>query len=326
MPSPTFVPPPTFTPPTAAPGATAPVPAAPSGTASYVPQKIRFPKWLHVADALLAVAAVGLGFVLYRAYTEQLDLDKKLEAQERAVLAQINREEEPIESEDPLPGKRFLIFRNSRNELMAAIVDAPDDAVVTWNKGITIDKRDSECAQFQMKKDGTWKSLGNFGHITEYAKEIIAGNTAVVDKNGETVFEPTMCYHNHFYQLFTKSAPWSVAKSACESNGGTLATIAGKNEQAFVSQIVGSSYVWIGGTADPRKPAKWTWGDADEPMDYTAWADGEPAEGNRMVLTDGMWIAEDESAISVDGYLCEWDVNQLTAQFEQLASGKSTKK
>ncbi|MBP0989292.1 MAG: hypothetical protein J6S92_13595, partial [Oscillospiraceae bacterium] len=83
---------------------------------------------------------------------------------------------------------------------------------------------------------------------------------------------------------------------------------------------------WIGGTARPKKPNMWTWGDADEPMDYTAWADGEPADGNRMVLADGVWLAEDESAAAVDGYLCEWNVRQLTAQFEQLANGKSTKK
>ncbi|MBR5371165.1 MAG: C-type lectin domain-containing protein [Oscillospiraceae bacterium] len=319
-----FTPPPSsggFTPPP--PPASAPAfgpPPAGGYVENYVPNKIKFPKWLRAADVFLVIAAVGTGFLLYNAYSQRVEQNRLAEAAERAAQMQATSEKTTyITSEIPFPGKRFLIFRNSRNELMAAVVDAPNDARITWDKGITIDKRDSEVAQFQMKKDGTWKSLGNFGHLTEYAKELVAGNTKVYDKDGNIVFEATMCKNQHFYQLYEESVPWSAAKSACEANGGHLVSITNLNEQAFVAQIANARYLWTGGCLDTKNTDKWYWAGTDERFIFLNWSEGQPAAGgDRLVLGAEGWQAVKSSGMKTEGYLCEWNADDLMETFEAL--------
>ena len=321
-----FTPPPSGgrfagSPPPPAPGMPAgfaPPPAAGSAE-NYVPTKIRFPKWLHVADVFLVIAAVCSGFLLYKAYGQRTEANRHAEAAARAAAKLDQPASTYIALEILYPEKRFLLFKNSRNELMAAVVDAPSDAVVTWNKGITIDKKTSEVSQFQMRKDGTWKYLGEFGHLTEYAKEIVAGNTNVADKNGKIVFEPSMCVGGSWYRLYEDSVPWTMAQSACETLGGHLVTVTSRKEQDFITQMAEDKYLWMGGTYNAKKH-QWRWMTDDEPMEFTAWDGAKPdgMETDRMILADGAWLSMNESEMNLNGYLCEWDARQLLHQFEEL--------
>ena len=309
-----------FTPP---PPAAAPVfgpPSAGGYVENYVPNKIKFPKWLRVADVFLAAAAVCAGFLLYHAYSQRLDQNRIAEAAERAAKMQETSEKITyIASEIPFSGKRFLMFRNSRNELMAAVVEAPDDARITWNNGITIDKRSGEVAQFRMKKDGTWQSLGNFGHLTEYAKELVAGNTKVYDKDGNIVFQSTMCKDRHFYQLYEESVSWSAAKNACETNGGHLVSITNMNEQSFVAQIAKEHFLWTGGCLDTKNENQWYWAGTEEKFKYLNWGTGQPAaDGDRIVLSENGWQAVKSAGWKTEGYICEWDVGDMMKLFEEL--------
>jgi len=318
--------PPPITPPPIAPGAT--VPPTVAAADNYVPTKIRFPKWLRVADVLLVIAVIGFSIVLHSKYNDQLDVNRQQAAAERAAQARaqalIDKNNADSAEGDPLPGKRFLMFRNSYNELMAAVVEAPDDAVITWNKGITIDKKTGDCAQFSRKKDGSWKSLGSFGHLTEYAKEIVAGNTDVVDKNGKIIFAADTCFQGHLYQLVDDSMTWSAAEAECEKNAGHLISITSAQEQNLAAKLAGELLCWTGGTRITNEESQeWHWAKTEESFSYTAWDGDVPAEGsgNCLALFSGKWMPAEESSRVCTSYLCEWELDEIVSEFEKLTGG-----
>jgi hypothetical protein len=83
---------------------------------------------------------------------------------------------------------------------------------------------------------------------------------------------------------------WADADSACQANGGYLATIANEEEDDFVAQggeIVAAA-CWIGLT-DQAVEGTWEWV-TGEAVNYTRWRPGQPDSQGGQDDEDGVTI------------------------------------
>ncbi len=103
--------------------------------------------------------------------------------------------------------------------------------------------------------------------------------------------------NGHFYEVVNtgSSITWTVAKSAAEQRGGSLATISSAAEDTFIQAMLADPAVWgtdnganpgqwgpwIGGWQQDQTSAPaagWTWV-TGENWSYTNWHQGEPNDG-----------------------------------------------
>lgn len=110
------------------------------------------------------------------------------------------------------------------------------------------------------------------------------------------------------YYLSDSSMTWTEGRTACESNGGHLVTIASELENQSIADVVGASKVWIGMT-DEAQEGQWVWV-TDEPVIYENWNPGEPNDngGEDYALiygslhsNNGHWNDNSDTAAQGDG-------------------------
>lgn len=115
-------------------------------------------------------------------------------------------------------------------------------------------------------------------------------------------------YKGHKFRLFTTPTTWAEAEAACKARGGHLATSTSADKNAFLTNMAGSTRVWLGGT-DEGTEGTWRWITGEE-WGYTSWGAGQPdnAGGAEHYLelnygTIGKW--NDISATANLSYICE---------------------
>ena len=132
-------------------------------------------------------------------------------------------------------------------------------------------------------------------------------------------------YGNHTYYIFEKNMTWAEAKAFCEQQGGYLATITSKEEQAFIESYVkekgyNDKRFWLGATGT-NKSWKWI---TEEKFDYTNWGKGQPDLQNQsyvvlhgyettyngsQTITVGQWDNLQDKGDSNSNniyFICEW--------------------
>jgi hypothetical protein len=99
-------------------------------------------------------------------------------------------------------------------------------------------------------------------------------------------------FGGHCYFPTSAALAWDAAKTACESTGGHLATVASSAEETAV-ESVGSGDRWIGLTRPTGSPVKadsfkWVTG---ETMSYLKWGPGQPTGAGECgaVRNGGSW-------------------------------------
>ena len=152
------------------------------------------------------------------------------------------------------------------------------------------------------------------------------------------VFNPV---NQHFYQVSSSTALWSVARTQAQSTtydgvSGYLATIATKQENDFItSRIEGATSIWIGAT-DQTTEGVWRWVTGPEGLEdgglgrqfwqgaangtaisYASWSpgyepnDGAGTGGQDYALTNwgsaGLW--DDQNGVTSLKYLIEYSQN-----------------
>ena len=69
---------------------------------------------------------------------------------------------------------------------------------------------------------------------------------------------------------------WDGAENFCQNEGGHLASVTNKEDQAYMLDRVGPTPVWIGAT-DRKGKESWEWSDCNL-VNFTGWASGEPSK------------------------------------------------
>jgi hypothetical protein len=119
-------------------------------------------------------------------------------------------------------------------------------------------------------------------------------------------------YKGNYYKVYAEGVPHSVAQKQCEMMGGHLARIQNPGEQRLLARLIANGKrkgYWLDGS-DAEKEGVWKFSN-DFPMNYFAWAVGEPNNGynceNRLELyQSGSW--NDTLGGKRDrGFICEWD-------------------
>ena len=107
-------------------------------------------------------------------------------------------------------------------------------------------------------------------------------------------------------QHFIKKVSWQKAEEFCQQKGGHLASIASKEEQEELVNLVGDRFFWLGGS-DAQREGQWTWNDGTPwKMDY--WNQSEPngrGGENCLAILKEAWTDRDcENKNTLDGFVC----------------------
>ncbi|XP_044065173.1 C-type mannose receptor 2-like isoform X2 [Siniperca chuatsi] len=110
--------------------------------------------------------------------------------------------------------------------------------------------------------------------------------------------KPSVCYSDNGdpnYLIVDKQMNWADAKTSCEENGLTLATIPdGKTNSEIQKQLSSVPEAWIG----LSRPKHWLWSDTGRIYRYINWQQGQPdnLKGGEscavVVMEDGTWADE----------------------------------
>ena len=107
------------------------------------------------------------------------------------------------------------------------------------------------------------------------------------------------------YKLYNEYKTWADAEAYCKSEGGQLASIHSKWEQALAKQAADGHWVWLGG----RKVGnEWAWAD-NSTWSFTNWMSGSPHGKEYLRMEkNGQWYD-----------YAEWDVNYFLCQGKTAA-------
>ncbi|XP_015231842.1 PREDICTED: macrophage mannose receptor 1-like [Cyprinodon variegatus] len=117
-------------------------------------------------------------------------------------------------------------------------------------------------------------------------------------------------WYENCYKLVEEPATWDEAQTACEEQGGNLASIDMSYDQAFVAGVVlqGKADAWIG--LRRKEDGSYTWTDG-WPVFFTQWGPGEPSnikdEGcvsmHASIWFHGTW--NDTKCDQAKSYICK---------------------
>ena len=104
-------------------------------------------------------------------------------------------------------------------------------------------------------------------------------------KEGDEVNYAMMKYK--LYREGKKS--WDEAEAHCRREGGQLASIHSKDEQAMAAEAADGNNVWIGGRRKGMEE-QWHWSD-NSPWGFTNWQDGrgDSYDGSLLLQSTGAW-------------------------------------
>ncbi|KAM8844716.1 C-type mannose receptor 2 [Spinachia spinachia] len=129
-------------------------------------------------------------------------------------------------------------------------------------------------------------------------------------------------YQHKCFRVFDQShrVTWSAAKLKCDTQGGVLAVVSNRLEQAFVTTLLQNASVdlWVALTSDSKGHFQWAKASL---LSYTNWAPGEPLDngwphqdkspGNCVVMihgtpqkNTGMWASR-ACEMESNGFICQ---------------------
>ena len=120
-------------------------------------------------------------------------------------------------------------------------------------------------------------------------------------------------WNGHFYKVIPLKGTHQAALNYCAENGGHLARIESKDEQAFIERLLSGSNesYWIDGRDEARE-GRWMFSNGT-PMSYFNWHPGEP--NNNQGIEDFLMVYasrsknvwNDADGASSNPLICEWD-------------------
>ncbi|XP_061179353.1 macrophage mannose receptor 1-like [Saccostrea echinata] len=123
---------------------------------------------------------------------------------------------------------------------------------------------------------------------------------------------------NNCYQFFDKQLDWMDAREVCRNNGGDLASIESRVEQAYIAGKINnmnSIALWIG-INDRATENKFIWVDGS-PVAYLHWANGEPnnyrnrnEDCGNIYTSTSYW--NDSPCSGRNGFICKKQSSQRT--------------
>ena len=143
--------------------------------------------------------------------------------------------------------------------------------------------------------------------IPEHFQEAASSESLVIElvvnarKKDEVAFSTS-------YKLYREVESWTAAEAHCKSEGGQLASIHSKEEQALAEEAAGDEYVLLGGRRVGT--SEWNWSD-NSSWGFTNWASGS---GNRydnclVMQHAGEWSdALSCGSIWWYSFLCQGDI------------------
>ena len=118
-------------------------------------------------------------------------------------------------------------------------------------------------------------------------------------------------YNGHVYKVYTNTAKWADAKTACENLGGYLATITSIEEQGFISSFLTTPNLHLLGGQKVNDVWQWVTG---EEWNYTNWETTYPSStssyislaiNNNNYNNNPKW--RNVSSTTSYPYICEWN-------------------
>ena len=135
------------------------------------------------------------------------------------------------------------------------------------------------------------------------------GQSASIDVEAqmeeELLDEGYHIFDGHVFKAITDTKTWEDAKLYCEALGGHLATSTSAEKNTFLTTLIETNWVSIGGQ---KIDDAWTW-ITGETWDYTNWRSNSPSNGQMEIClyvnTSGEW--DDDTPSYSTAYICEWD-------------------
>ena len=141
-----------------------------------------------------------------------------------------------------------------------------------------------------------------------------AGASAAGRKSKTRIPRDAVKWNGHFYKAIPLKGTHQAALNYCAENGGHLARIESKDEQAFIERLLSGSNesYWIDGSDEARE-GRWMFSNGT-PMSYFNWHPSEPNKSFKGIEDFLMVYASrsknvwnDADGASSYPFICEWD-------------------
>ncbi|XP_017316719.1 CD209 antigen-like protein E [Ictalurus punctatus] len=116
-------------------------------------------------------------------------------------------------------------------------------------------------------------------------------------------------FNSSVYNISTEMKSWTESRDYCRERGADLVIINSKEEQEFISKILGRRKAWIG-LNDRDREGEWKWVDGT-PLNTEFWGQGEPngaAREDCVIIrdyTDPVWNWSDYPCSRQFIWICE---------------------
>ncbi|KAI4902905.1 hypothetical protein NFI96_020434 [Prochilodus magdalenae] len=117
-----------------------------------------------------------------------------------------------------------------------------------------------------------------FNNMSKQKGQLQTSYSLAIERENETLQkkleQERSCFNNRFYFTSTVMKNWSESRTYCKEKGADLSIINSKEEQEFISKVLGHTNAWIGLT-DFDTEGVWKWVDGSA-LTTGFWWPGEP--------------------------------------------------
>ncbi|KAI4889245.1 hypothetical protein NFI96_024888, partial [Prochilodus magdalenae] len=103
-----------------------------------------------------------------------------------------------------------------------------------------------------------------FNNMSKQRGQLQTSYSLAIERQNETLQkkleQERSCFNNRFYFTSTVMKNWSESRTYCKEKGADLSIINSKEEQEFISKVLGRTNAWIGLT-DIDTEGVWKWVD-----------------------------------------------------------------